>query len=188
MQLNSKTDKAIKRYLKSISDSVKESKVYSSVHYDFNIGDTVVDIRFSNHISSHNKTTLLDIIKTGENTYYVQFYDSVSANKTSDEVLPYIKSLISVGASIVEIVNILKTDIKQKRKDYDKVCNKANTFSQIIENKDKTIDNLRNELKTLKSANNIANNTIQSLNSKISKMEVEQGKLIQNVKKAIGLI
>lgn len=33
MDLKSKTDKQIKRFLKSISDTVKVSKIYNSIHY-----------------------------------------------------------------------------------------------------------------------------------------------------------
>ncbi len=63
--MKTKVDKQIKRYLKSISDKVTESKIYNSYHYKGSI-----HIRFADHISPRDDIDL-NIIKCNEDTYMV---------------------------------------------------------------------------------------------------------------------
>lgn len=87
--MKNKVDKQIKRYLKSISDKVIESKIYNSYHYKGSI-----HIRFADHISSRDDIDL-NIIKCNEDTYMVSL-KGAQEMLNADKVLEYIKAVILI--------------------------------------------------------------------------------------------
>lgn len=112
--MKTKVDKQIKRYLKSISDKVIESKIYNSYHYKGSI-----HIRFSDHISSRDDVDL-NIIKCNEDTYVVSL-KGAQEMLNADKVLEYIKAIILIFPTYQKIVDTYVRPLTKLEQDRNKL-------------------------------------------------------------------
>lgn len=110
--MKTKVDKQIKRYLKSISERVLESKIYNSYHYK-----GTIHVRFSDHISPRDEESDINIIKCNEDTYMVSL-KGAQEMLNADKVLEYIKAIILIFPTYQKIVDTFVkplTKVEQER-------------------------------------------------------------------------
>ena len=94
--LDSKVDKQIKRYLKSISDKKNtQSKVNGSCHYFMTTERGTFEVRFANHFAPSGDRADFDIVKVRD--LYIIRFGEIQYSLYEEDVLTYIKALFLVG-------------------------------------------------------------------------------------------
>jgi hypothetical protein len=150
--MKTKIDKQIKRYLKSISDKVLESKIYNSYHYKGSI-----HIRFADHISSRDDVDL-NIIKCNEDTYMVSL-KGAQEMLSADKVLEYIKAVILIFPTYQKIVDTYVKPVTRLEQDRIKLKNELSVVRQekhtILLERDRYSSSLKKLTKQLTSINNL---------------------------------
>ena len=121
--MKTKVDKQIKRYLKSISDKVLESKIYNSYHYKGSI-----HIRFSDHISPRDESDI-NIIKCNEDTYMVSLKGTQEMLST-DKVLEYVKAVILIFPTYQKIVDTYVKPLTKLEQERIKLKNELTSVKQ----------------------------------------------------------
>jgi hypothetical protein len=150
--MKTKVDKQIKRYLKSISDKVLESKIYNSYHYEGNI-----HIRFSDHISPRDKSDI-NIIKCSEDTYMVSL-KGTQEMLNADKVLEYVKAIILIFPTYQKIVDTYVKPLTKVEQERIKLKNELSVIKQekqvILLERDRYSSSLRKLTKQLTSISNL---------------------------------
>lgn len=121
--MKTKVDKQIKRYLKSISDKVLESKIYNSYHYK-----GIIHIRFSDHISPRDESDI-NIIKCNEDTYMVSL-KGTQEMLSADKVLEYIKAIILIFPTYQKIVDTYVKPLTKVEQERIKLKNELDSVKQ----------------------------------------------------------
>ena len=184
-----KTDKQLRRYLKSISNKVQESKAYKSVHYY--IDD--IHVRFSDHFSPRNEVTI-DIIKCTEDVYRINS-DYLQVSVYADDLLAYVKSLLllfpavndavnrfaSVAKSFESKYNIVNRAFKKLQTEMELVDlyiaekneaeNAVRACNNVIKDKNKQLNDLRNSRDSLNKKNVKLKNELSNLKQQFSKLK-----------------
>ncbi len=96
-------DTIIKRYLSSISDSIKQSSTFGSIYYTVKYESEIIKIRFSDHFSIKNKKSDIDIIKQQE--FYIIKTLGTSYPCTSDNILLYLKSILLLYPEFSKVIS-----------------------------------------------------------------------------------
>lgn len=150
--MKTKVDKQIKRYLKSISDKVLESKIYNSYHYKGNI-----HIRFSDHISPRDESDI-NIIKCSEDTYMVSL-KGTQEMLSADKVLEYVKAIILIFPTYQKIVDTYVKPVTRLEQERIKLKNELSVTKQekhtILLERDQYSSSLRKLTKQLTSISNL---------------------------------
>lgn len=151
--MKTKVDRQIKRYLKSISDKVLESKIYNSYHYKGNI-----HIRFADHVSPRDDESDINIVKCNEDTYMV-LLKGAQEMLSADKVLEYIKAVILIFPTYQKIVDTYVKPITKLEQDRVKLKNELSVTKQekhtILLERDRYSSSLRKLTKQLTLINNI---------------------------------
>lgn len=184
-----KTDKQLRRYLKSISNKVQESKAYKSVHYY--IDD--IHIRFSDHFSPRDEITI-DIIKCTEDVYRINS-DYLQVSVYADNLLAYVKSLLLLYPAVNGVVDKFASAAKSFETKYN-IVNKAfkklqtemelvdlyvaekneaenavRACNNVIKDKNRQLNDLRNSKDSLSKENVKLKNELSNLKQKFSKLK-----------------
>jgi hypothetical protein len=150
--MKTKVDRQIKRYLKSISDKVIESKIYNSYHYKGSI-----HIRFADHISSRDDIDL-NIIKCNEDTYMVSL-KGAQEMLSADKVLEYIKAVILIFPTYQKIVDTYVKPVTRLEQERIKLKNELSVTKQekhtILLERDRYSSSLKKLTKQLTSINDL---------------------------------
>ena len=94
--LDSKVDKQIKRYLKSISDKKNvQSKVNGSCHYFMTTEQGIFEVRFADHFAPSGGRADFDIVKVRD--LYIIRFGEIQYSLYEENALIYIKALFLVG-------------------------------------------------------------------------------------------
>ena len=184
-----KTDKQLRRYLKSISNKVQESKAYKSTHYY--IDD--IHIRFSDHFSPRNEITI-DIIKCTEDVYRINS-DYLQVSVYADNLLIYVKSFLLLYPAVNDVVNKFASAAKSFETKYN-IVNKAfkklqtemelvdmyiaekdeaekavKACNNVIKDKNRQLNDLRSSKDSLSKENVKLRNELSALKQKFSKLK-----------------
>lgn len=150
--MKTKVDKQIKRYLKSISDKVLESKIYNSYHYKGSI-----HIRFADHVSPRDESDV-NIIKCNEDTYMV-LLKGAQEMLSADKVLEYVKAVILIFPTYQKIVDTYVKPLTKLEQDRIKLKNELSVTKQekhaILLERDRYSSSLKKLTKQLTSINNL---------------------------------
>lgn len=150
--MKTKVDKQIKRYLKSISDKVLESKIYNSYHYKGSI-----HIRFSDHISPRDESDI-SIIKCNEDTYIVSL-KGTQEMLNADKVLEYVKAIILIFPTYQKIVDTYVKPLTKVEQERIKLKNELSVIRQekhtILLERDRYSSSLKKLTKQLTSISNL---------------------------------
>ena len=150
--MKTKVDKQIKRYLKSISDKVLESKIYNSYHYKGSM-----HIRFSDHISPRDESDI-SIIKCNEDTYMVSL-KGTQEMLSADKVLDYVKAIILIFPTYQKIVDTYVKPVTRLEQERIKLKNELSVTKQekhaILLERDQYSSSLRKLTKQLTSISNL---------------------------------
>lgn len=127
----SNKDKAIKRYLKSISRKVQKSNIYKSIHYYTNSG---LHVRFADHFSFRIADVDINIIKCDDNTYLI-YVKGIQQTVNAENVLDYIKSSILIFPTFKGIAEqFLKpvSRLEQERNELKQKLKKLESSEEVI--------------------------------------------------------
>lgn len=166
MELKNKTDKKLKKYLKSVCEDLKESKIYNSIHYGVSINGVVKHIRFSDHISIRAQSKLfIDIIKVTDSQYQIWF-DNGSKHVVSDDILvDYVKGYILVANQFEAEAASLRISLSKAEAEINKL-HKSELALQVEFLKSELIIKT-NVIATLEETAKKRNAEIKRLNNKI---------------------
>ncbi|MBO7211872.1 MAG: hypothetical protein J6V44_12820 [Methanobrevibacter sp.] len=162
--MNSKTDQAIKRYLKSISTNVHKAKCNNSIYYYLSEDE---EIRFSDHtgMKPTPRSRILDIIKCTEHLYRFKI-DQLEIVVEAHVVIPYLKSLVLLGPWIKPYsVKLNESFVKQSKQ----IIKMQNTIDKLQHDSD-IVDSVFDDNRKL-------NTKIRELKHKINELGQANDKL-----------
>ena len=165
VNLKGKTDKKIKRYLKSVAEDYKESKIYNSIHYLVVIEGKVKDIRFSDHLSPRSNP-FINIIKCTDTIYQVWYNNGDKQTCNSDDIVDYIKSYILMYDKFAEYNQLLRDQVTTIEKELQKVS-KSELYKNLQSYKDRLHDKCQ-EIADLTNKLNSSTAKIERLNNQIN--------------------
>lgn len=160
----SKVDRKIKRYLKSIAEDCKESKIYNSIHYCVTVDNKIVDIRLSDHLSSRS-SPFINIIKITDELYHVWYSNGDKQVCNYDNIVDYIKSYILMYNKFAEYNNSLKNSITTLETELTKV-HKSKLYKELQSTKSE-LDDAQANLDLLNAKLDKRNREISELNYQI---------------------
>lgn len=139
--MTSKKDKAIKRYLKSISGKVQKSNIYKSIHYYTNNG---LHVRFADHFSFRATVVDINIIKCDDNTYLI-CVKGIQQTVNSENVLDYIKASVLIFPTFEGIAEQFLKPVNKLEQERNELRNKV----KKLESSEKVISELKDKIKQL---------------------------------------
>ena len=174
--LDSKVDKQIKRYLKSISDKkVKISKINDSCHYYLILEDSTFEIRFADHFSSSGEKADFDIVKVRD-LYVIKFMNTIQYSVYEEDALTYIKALFLVGPELAKQLKQSRIETNKALGSLSYYRNKWNKHQEDI----KFMDDIWAEKEKVELENKRLvgfKNNYSDLQSKYAKSQNEYNKL-----------
>lgn len=181
--MNSKTDQAIKRYLKSISINVHKAKCNNSIYYYLSENE---EIRFSDHtgMKPATKSRILDIVKCTEYLYRFRI-DQLEVVVEAHVVMPYLKSLVLLGPWIKPYsVKLNESFVKQSKQiiKMQNTIDKLQRDSDIVDSVFEDNRQLKNIIKESKRKNLELSQSIDKLNQKYTKLKSKCDNFINAVK------
>lgn len=163
MKLDNKADKKIKKFLKSVSEDYRESKIYNSIHYYISVNGVLKDFRFSDHISMKSSfKAYLDIIKITEDTYCLNYKQGVLQFGANTE------NVFEIIKGFVYLQDYIEDCIDKNTKSFKKLIKEYGDIKSLYGDIKKKFDTIKEERDKLSKTNLDKNKTIQSLNTKCS--------------------
>lgn len=165
--MNSNKDKAIKRYLKSISGKVQESNIYKSIHYYTN---DKIHIRFADHFSFRATDVDINIIKCDDNTYLV-CVKGIQQTVNRENVLEYVKASVLIYPTFKGIAEqFLKpvTKLEQERNELKNKVKKLESNNDAISKLQAKIKQLEQDVMTARQEKNKIKEKLKSIRTYIT--------------------
>lgn len=173
-------DAIIKRYLSSISDSVKQSSTFGSIYYTVKYESEIIKIRFSDHFSIKNKKNDIDIIKQQE--FYIIKTLETSYPCTSDNILLYLKSILLLYPEFSKVISKYSKAYYTLRTQKDILEAKSISDESIIAAAKLYLDEQKEEKDNLQKTKNELNAKNQQYDNLLSRVN-EIKSIINKIKK-----